>query len=136
MVHKIDHIGIVVKNLEKSLQPYQELLGLPLKEREELELKGSNYKIAFLPISGVNLELVETDSTTGIAAEFLRDHGEGIHHMAFEVEDLDKMMEELQSRGVRFVWDKPLQGSRGSRVAYFKPEEFNGIYIELVEKHG
>ena len=135
MVHKIEHIGIVVKNLEKSLRPYQELLGLPLKEMEELELKGSKYRIAFLPVSGVNLELVETSSNTGMAAEFLRDHGEGIHHIAFEVEDLDKAMGGLKAQGVQFVWDKPLQGSRGSRVAYFKAEEFNGIYIELVQKH-
>jgi methylmalonyl-CoA/ethylmalonyl-CoA epimerase len=135
MVLKVEHIGIVVKDLEKSLQPYQNLLGLPLADREELELKGSTYRIAFLPISGVNLELVETSSTSGMAAEFLRDHGEGIHHIAFEVEDLSKMMEELQSQGVRFVWDKPLQGSRGSKVAYFKSEEFNGVYIELMQKH-
>jgi methylmalonyl-CoA/ethylmalonyl-CoA epimerase len=135
MVLKVEHIGIVVKDLEKSLQPYQTLLGLPLADREELELKGSTYRIAFLPISGVNLELVETSSTSGMAAEFLRNHGEGIHHIAFEVENLDTMMEELQSRGVRFVWDKPVQGSRGSKVAYFRAEEFNGLYIELVEKY-
>ena len=135
MVLKIEHIGIVVKDLEKSLHPYQDLLGLPLKETEELELKGSKYRIAFLPASGVNLELVETSSTSGMAAEFLRDHGEGIHHIAFEVEDLDKTMEGLKAQGVQFVWDKPLQGSRGSKVAYFKAEEFNGVYIELVQKH-
>jgi methylmalonyl-CoA/ethylmalonyl-CoA epimerase len=135
MAPKIEHIGIVVKDLEKSLLPYQNCLGLPLTEREELELKGSKYHIAFLPVSGVNLELVQTSSTSGMAAEFLRDHGEGIHHIAFEVEDLNKVMEELQSRGIKFVWDKPVQGSRGSKVAYFKAEEFNGVYIELVQKH-
>jgi catechol 2,3-dioxygenase-like lactoylglutathione lyase family enzyme len=70
-----------------------------------------------------------------MAAEFLRDHGEGIHHIAFEVEDLDKTMEGLKARGVQFVWDIPVQGSRGSKVAYFKAEEFNGVYIELVQKH-
>jgi len=135
MVLKIDHIGIVVKDLEKSLRPYQDILGLELKEKEEIEVSGSLYRIAFLPIAEVNIELVETSSNSGIAAEFLKKHGEGIHHIAFEVEDLDKTMQELRAREVKFIWDKPLQGSRRSKIAYFKVEEFNGIFIELIQKH-
>lgn len=135
MVKKIDHIGIVVKDLEKSLRPYQELLGLKLKETEELEVQGDMYRVAFLPIGEANLELVYTTAKTGMAAEFMRDHGEGIHHIAFEVENLEKTFDELRARGARFVWDKIVAGSRGSKIAYVEPEEFNGVYIELIQKH-
>ena len=135
MVAKIEHIGIVVKNLEKSLRPYQELLGLKLKETEEIEVQGAMNRVAFMPIAGVNVELVHTTAQTGLAAEFLKEHGEGIHHIAFEVEDLEKTFQDLRSRGVKFVWDKIITGSRGSKVAFFKSEEFNGVYIELVQKH-
>jgi methylmalonyl-CoA epimerase len=135
MVRKIEHIGIVVKDLEKSLRPYQELLGLKLKETEEIEVQGAMNRVAFMPIAGVNVELVHTTAQTGLAAEFLKEHGEGIHHIAFEVEDLEKTFQDLRSRGVKFVWDKIITGSRGSKVAFFKSEEFNGVYIELVQKH-
>jgi methylmalonyl-CoA/ethylmalonyl-CoA epimerase len=134
MVKKIDHIGIVVKDMEKSLRRYQKLLGLKLKETEELEVQGDMYRVAFLPIGEVNLELVYTTAKTGMAAEFRRDHGEGIHHIAFEVEDLEKTFDELRAQGAKFVWDKIVAGSRGSKIAYVEPEEFNGVYIELIQK--
>lgn len=135
LVSKIEHIGIVVRDLKKSLGPYQELLGLELKETEEIEVQGAVNRVAFLPIAGVNIELVETSASSGLAADFLRERGEGIHHIAFEVEDLDETFHELRSRGTGFVWDKIIKGSRGSKVAFFKAEEFNGVYIELVQRH-
>ena len=135
MVRKIEHIGIVVKDLEKSLVPYQELLGLKLKETEQLDVQGAFTRVAFFPVGEVNVELVHTTAKTGLAAEFLRDHGEGLHHIAFEVEDLEKTFQALRSRGIKFVWDEIITGSRGSKVAFFKAEEFNGVYIELVQKH-
>ncbi len=135
MVEKIEHIGIVVKDLEKSMEPYQELLGLKLKETEELDVQGALTRVAFFPIGEVSVELVHTTAKTGLAADFLKKHGEGIHHIAFEVEDLEKTFQTLRSRGVQFVWDKIITGSRGSKVVFFKAEEFNGAYIELVQKH-
>ncbi len=135
MVRKIEHIGIVVKDLEKSLRPYQELLGLKLMETEELDVQGALTRVAFFPIGEVNIELVHTTAKAGLAADFLKEHGEGIHHIALEVEDLEKTFQTLRSRGVKFVWDKIITGSRGSKVAFFKAEEFNGVYVELVQKH-
>ena len=91
--------------------------------------------MAFLPVGPTNIELVYTTATTGLAAESLEARGESIHHIAFEVEDVEKVFGELRSQGVRFVWDKVIDGSRGSRVAFFQPEELNGVYVELVQKH-
>lgn len=134
LASRIEHIGIVVKELEKSLLPYQELLQLELKEIEEIEVQGSINRVAFLAIAGVNIELVETSATTGLVADFLRGKGEGIHHIAFKVENLETLFNELKSKGTKFIWDKIIHGSRGSKVAFFEPQQFHGIYIELVEK--
>ena len=92
---KIDHIGIVVRDIKRSLLPYQGLLKLDVEEFEELDFEGAVYRLAFLSVGGVNLELVETSATSGLAAEFLREHGEGIHHIAFEVDDLERTFREL-----------------------------------------
>ena len=133
-VSKIDHIGIVVEDLEKSLRPYQELLGLELREREELDVQGSFVRAAFLPIERVNIELLEISAPNGKAPSFLTGKGKGIHHIAFEVNDLETLFEKLKERGVKFMWDEIQHGSRGTKVTFFEPTEFDGIYIELVEK--
>lgn len=135
MVTKIEHIGILVKDLNKSLQRYTEILGLKLKEIEEVKVENALNRVAFLPIGETQIELVETTSETGLAAQFLKERGEGIHHVALEVEDLEKAFADLKSRGVKFLWDRIIPGSRGSRVAFFEPEEFNGVYVELVQRH-
>ena len=135
MVSKIEHIGIVVADLEEALEKYTSLLGLKVAEVEEIKVDQAINRVAFLPLNGLNVELVHTQSDKGMAAEFLQKNGEGIHHIAFEVENLDETFQRLKKRGVKFVWDKIIPGSRGSRVAFFEPREFNGIYIELVESH-
>jgi len=134
MVQKIEHIGIVVADLEAALKKYTGLLGLELTEVEEVEVDGALNRVAFMPLKEVNIELVHTSATHGPASDFLREKGEGIHHLAFEVDDLEKTFNELRQRGAKFLWDKIIPGSRNTRVAFFEPQEFNGIYIELLEK--
>jgi len=134
VIKKIEHIGIVVRDIEKSLKKYTSLLGLKLEELEEVNIENVINRVAFLPVGPTNIELVQTTAKTGLAADFLRERGEGIHHIALEVEDLEKTFDELRAQGVQFVWDKIIDGSRGSKVAFFKAEEFNGVYIELVQK--
>ena len=112
MVSKIEHIGIVVKDLEKSLVLYKELLGLKLQETEQLDVQGALTRVAFFPVGEVNVELVHTTAKTGLAADFFKEHGEGIHHIAFEVENLEKIFQDLRSKGIQFVWDKIITGSR------------------------
>jgi methylmalonyl-CoA epimerase len=135
MVTKIEHIGVVVKDLNKSLQRYTSLLDLKVEKIEEVKVENVVNRVAFLPIGETRIELVETTADTGLAAEFLKERGEGIHHIALEVEDLESVFRDLKSNGVKFLWDRIIQGSRGSKVAFFKAEEFNGVYIELVQRH-
>lgn len=134
MIKKIEHIGIVVKDLEDSLKKYTTLLGLELDEVEELHVIGAVNRVAFLPVRETNIELVQTTATTGLAADFLKEHGEAINHIAFEVDDVEKAFRELKAQGVEFVVDEVFDGSRGTRCAFCKPESFNGVYIELVQK--
>jgi methylmalonyl-CoA epimerase len=135
MVTKIEHIGVVVKDLNKSLQRYTSLLDLKVEEIEEVKVENAMNRVAFLPIGETRIELIETTADTGLAAEFLKERGEGIHHIALEVEDLESLFSDLKSNGVEFLWDRIIQGSRGTKVAFFKEEEFNGVYIELVQRH-
>lgn len=134
MISKIDHIGILVKDMESSLKKYTSNLGLEVKEIEEVKVEDAMDQLAFLQIGDIDIELIETRARKGFAADFLRDKGEGIHHIAFEVENIDAAFRQLRSRGVEFISDEIKQGSRGSKVVFFKPEEFNGVYIELVQK--
>jgi methylmalonyl-CoA/ethylmalonyl-CoA epimerase len=134
MVKKIEHIGVVVKDLETSMKRYAYLLGLEVKEIEEVKVKNSMNKVAFIPVGEVNIELIQTSGQIALAKDFNRET-DIIHHIAFEVEDLDKTFKQLQSQGVEFVFNEILEGSRGSKFVFFKQEEFNGIYIEIVQKH-
>jgi methylmalonyl-CoA epimerase len=135
MTTKIEHIGIVVRDLDDSLKKFTSLLGLKVKEVEEVNVEGNSVKVAFLPIGAVNIELVTTTAQTGLVADFLREKGEGVHHIAVEVEDIYSEFEKLRSQGVEFVWGKIINGSRGTKVAVIEQKELNGVYIELVQKH-
>lgn len=132
-LNRIDHIGIAVKDLQKSLRPYRELLRLPLNGIETVEFGGATLSVAFLPLGATEVELLHTTGTTGLIAEHIAKHGEGINHIAFEVDDIDSFYEELKSRGVTFLTNGIVPGSRNTRVLFFAPEEFNGVYIEAIE---
>ena len=113
---------------------YRPLLGLALKEVEEVEIEGALLRVAFFPVGNTNIELVHTSPTSGLVADFLRNHGEGIHHIVFSVEDLAFEFDWLERSAVSFLWDQIIPGPRESKVAFFKSEEFNGVYIVLVQR--
>ena len=135
MATKIEHIGVVVRDLDDSLKKFTNLLDLKVKEIEEKNLEGHNVRVAFLPIGAANIELVTTTSQTGLVGDFLREKGEGVHHIAIEVEDIYGEFERLRAQGVEFVWGKIVDGSRGTKIAVIEQKELNGVYIELVQKH-
>lgn len=135
MAAKIEHIGVAVRNLDDSLKKFTTLLGLKVREIEEVNVEGDRVKVAFLPIGAANIELVTTKAQTGLVGDFLREKGEGVHHIAVEVEDIYGEFERLRAQGVEFVWGKIINGSRGTKVAVIEQKELNGVYIELVQKH-
>jgi methylmalonyl-CoA epimerase len=141
MSKKIDHIGIVVHNIEKALQVYEGALGLRLTDVEEVPEQA--VRVAFLPVGESKLELLEpltadtsTElSTGGGVAKFLEKRGEGLHHICFEVDDIEATLQDLAVQGIRLIDEQPRQGAHG-RVAFLHPKSAHGVLIELIEKPG
>jgi lactoylglutathione lyase/methylmalonyl-CoA/ethylmalonyl-CoA epimerase len=127
---KIDHIGIVVRDIQEALKVYETALGLPLKE--VAEVADQKVEVAFLPIGESNIELVQpTSDDTGIA-KYLAKRGEGIHHICLEVDDIEAALDQLKAYGVRLIDEIPRQGAHG-QVAFVHPKAMHGVLIELIE---
>ena len=131
MIKKIDHIAIVVHNIEEALQVYEGALGLELAEVKEAPEQA--VRIAFLPVGESEIELVEPLTTDSGVARFLEKRGEGLHHICLEVEDIEAALRDLAAKGVRLIDEQPRQGAHG-RVAFLHPKSTHGVLIELIEK--
>jgi len=128
---KVDHIGIVVKDLEAATAHYTAGLGLKLSHVHEAV--ADRVKIAFLPVGESQIELLQpTDDTTGVA-RFLEKRGEGIHHICLEVTDMAAALRQAEAAGLELIDKTPRQGAEG-KVAFLHPRSLNGVLIEFVEK--
>ena len=127
---KLDHIGIVVRDIGAALEVYQAALGLPL--RETVELADQQVQVAFLPIGDSNIELVQPTSDDSGVARYLAKRGEGIHHICVEVEDIEAALARLEAHNVDLIDQVPRQGAHG-RVAFIHPKGAHGVLVELVE---
>lgn len=134
MIKKIDHIGIAVNDLDKSLSKWQEILGLRLQGKAEIKERG--VKLAELEINGGPiLELISPLGEGSPIWKFLEEKGEGIHHFCFEVDDVAEAMKKLSDAGVQFVNEQPQRGASGSLIAFIHPRIFNGVLIELKQRN-
>jgi methylmalonyl-CoA/ethylmalonyl-CoA epimerase len=130
-IKRIDHIAIVVEDLSTALSFWQESLGLNLEHIEEVQEQLS--EIAFLPAGGSEVELVRPTTTDSGIARYLQKRGPGIHHICFEVEDLDLALMELKDKGVRLINETAQEGRDGKRLAFIHPESTSGVLVELYE---
>jgi len=135
MVRKIDHIGIAVKNLDETLTLYKTIYGLDAIKIETLgEIK---VKIAFIPLGEVLIELLEpTEPGVGRIGQFLEEKGEGFHHIALRVDDIDRTIERLRQMKVPLRDKEPRNGGDGSRIAFIEPAFTKNVLTELVERMG
>lgn len=131
---RVAHIGIAVRNLDEALRLYHEALGLPLHGRESVESDGVN--VAFLPAGDTELELLDATDPESPVARFIEKRGEGIHHIALEVDDVAETLKILRDRGYRLIDEEPRIGAGGVRVAFVHPRSTGGVLIELCEKGG
>lgn len=129
---KVDHIGIAVRSIEEVLPYYTETLGCPLLKIEEVE--SQKVRVAFIDAGNIKLELLEPTDGEGAVAKFIEKRGEGIHHIAFGVENIEQRMEELRASGVKLLNDAPKPGAGGAMVAFLHPKSSNGVLYELCEK--
>jgi methylmalonyl-CoA epimerase len=125
---KINHIGIAVSDLEAAKRFYEDSLGLTVEHEETL----GEMKIAFLPVGEVNLELIQSTTEEGVMAKFIAKRGEGIHHIAYEVDDVSASLEALKAQGIKLVDETPRKGAHGTEVAFVHPKSSYGVLTELV----
>jgi len=132
-IKRIDHIGIVVNNLEEATALYRDTLGLTLTRIEEAPEQG--VRIAFLPVGESEVEILEPiDKTSGGVAAYLEKRGECMHHLCFEVEDIEAALRELAACGVRLIDEEPKVGAHGQKMAFLHPKATHGVLIELYER--
>lgn len=133
-VTRIDHIAIVVRDLDAALQVYCDALGLPLERVEEIPAE--QVRVAFLPLPAADgeIELVQpTAGDTGIA-RYLARRGEGMHHICFEVDDIRAAMDEMAASGLQVLEEEPHLGSQGQKYVFIHPKTAHGVLIELYER--
>jgi len=131
MVMDIDHIGIAVKNLESVLATLEEAFGLQPSFEENVT--DQMVRVAGFKIGNSVIEYIEPTATNSPLSKFLAKRGNGIHHIALRVANIDKTLEHLKTKGYRLIDDKAKDGAGGKRIAFLHPESFNGILIELCE---
>lgn len=132
MLKKIDHIGIAVRDLESGIRLYRDILGV--EPEATLDFPPEKVKIAFFPVGESSVELLQPTHESSAIAKFLDKRGEGIHHVCYRVEDLEKAMKLLVERGLKPLDEKPRQGAHNTRVVFFHPRDTNGHLIELSQK--
>jgi methylmalonyl-CoA/ethylmalonyl-CoA epimerase len=129
-IKKINHVAIVVKDIESALTFWRDQLGLTLDHIEDVPSQAS--KVAFLPVGEGEVELVEpTDPDSGLA-KYLEKRGEGMHHLCVQVEDIESVLRELQGKGVKLINETPVD-LPGRRMAFIHPKSTNGVLLELYE---
>jgi methylmalonyl-CoA/ethylmalonyl-CoA epimerase len=129
---KIEHLGIAVKNMEDSNALFEKLLGVAPYKQEEVASEGVN--TSFFQNGPNKIELLASTNPDGPIAKFLEKKGEGIHHVAFEVEDIVSEMARLKSEGFTLLNEKPKKGADNKWVAFIHPKTSNGVLVELCQE--
>ncbi len=132
LMNKIEHIGIAVKSLETSNSLFSKLLGVPSYKTEIVESEG--VKTSFFKVGTNKIELLEATNAESPIAKFINKKGEGVHHIAFDVDDLEKEVKRLTAEGFVVLNEKPKKGADNKRVVFLHPKSTNGVLIELCEE--
>jgi methylmalonyl-CoA/ethylmalonyl-CoA epimerase len=130
-VRGLNHVSIAVRDLDRAVELYRDRIGLEVREQEEIAERG--VRLAKLYAGEVCIELVQPLSEDSPLGRSIARRGEGLHHLAFTVGNLDAMLAELRERGVPLVDETPKRGAGGSRIAFLRPEALAGVLVELVE---
>ncbi len=131
MIKKISHIGIAVKNIEEARKLYEEVFGLKVGDIETSEEQ--KVKIAFIPIGDTRIELLEATDPQSPIAKFIESRGEGVHHIAFETDNIEAELLRFKEKGLRLIDEKPRPGAHGTKIAFIHPKSTLGVLFELCE---
>jgi methylmalonyl-CoA/ethylmalonyl-CoA epimerase len=132
MIKKIEHIGIAVKNLNNSNELFKKLFG---KEHYKVEsVKSESVKTSFFILGDTKIELLEATDENSAISKFIEKKGEGIHHIAYEVDDIEAEMLRLRNEGFELIHQQPKDGADNKRICFLHPKTTNGILVELCEE--
>lgn len=129
---KIDHLGIAVNSIDEKKSLWEDALGLHFEGEETVEEQ--KVTTAFFPVGESEVELLQSTADDGPVAKFIERKGEGIHHIAFRVENIEEALEELKAKGVKLIDEKPRMGAGGAKIAFLHPKATGGVLIELCER--
>ena len=130
-VKQINHVAIVVEDIEKSLGFWRDALGLELHELRDVPAEMS--KVAFLPLAGSEIELVQPTSDDSGIAKYLAKRGPGMHHVCLEVDDIDGMMQTLKAKGIALINEEARVAADGKKYAFIHPKSTGGVLVELYQ---
>jgi methylmalonyl-CoA/ethylmalonyl-CoA epimerase len=133
-IKRIDHIAIVVEDIETTLGFWRDALGLELAHIEDVPEQKS--EVAFLPVGESEVELVRPTTDDSGVAKYLQKRGPGMHHICFEVDDIEGALRQLKARGVRLINETPVPGAGGKQIAFIHPESTSGVLVELYQAAG
>lgn len=132
MIRKIDHVGVAARNRAALGALYEKLFGFQLESQDEIPEQ--KVRTAFYPCADVRLEILESTAPDGPVGRFLEKRGEGFHHIAFEVDDIESELGRLKGLGVQLIDERPRRGAHGTRIAFLHPKSTGGLLVELVER--
>lgn len=132
MIKKIEHIGIAVKNLKDSNQIFKKLFGVENYKIENVESEGVS--TSFFMLGNTKIELLQATTETSAITKFIEKKGEGIHHIAFEVDDINAEMQRLKNEGFELINTEPKDGADNKRICFLHPKYTNSVLVELCEE--
>jgi methylmalonyl-CoA/ethylmalonyl-CoA epimerase len=130
-IKKINHVAVVVDDMEKSLAFWRDALGLEMTELRDVPSEAA--QIAFLPVAGSEVELVRPTTDDSGLAKYLAKKGAGMHHICLEVDDIEGMMAQLKEKGIRLINEAPKTAADGKKYAFIHPESTSGVLVELYQ---
>ncbi|OLN23301.1 methylmalonyl-CoA epimerase [Domibacillus antri] len=129
---KVDHIGIAVASLEESMVLYTEQLGMKHMKTETVKSQGVT--VAFIDAGNIKIELLEPTGPDSPIAKFIEKRGQGIHHIAYSVQNIEDRITEMKERGIQMINETAKPGAGGAQVAFMHPKSTGGVLMELCEK--
>ncbi len=130
-VKRIDHIAVVVDDIDTSLAFWRDALGMNMTHLEEVKEQESI--VAFLPTGGSEVELVKPTTETSGVAKYLAKRGPGMHHICLEVDNLVEMLADMKARGIKLLSETPTIGAGGKQIVFIHPSSANGVLVELYQ---
>lgn len=131
MIKKISHIGLAVDNLEEARAFFHETFAMSVSDQERF----GELIFSFIPLKGTDLELLQSTTPEGQIAKFIQKRGQGIHHIAFEVDDIRAELDRLKARGITLINEEPYLNAHKEWVAFLHPKSTYGVLVELIQSH-